>query len=252
MLKDRILPAKVALITGSARRIGADIAKTLHACGMNIVLHYFKSQTEVKELCADLNQQRADSAIYLQADLNDTPRLAALVDQAAKKWDRLDCLINNASRFYSTGLGKVTEFAWNDLLGSNLKAPFFLSQAAIPYLKKDKGCIINLADIHGERPLREYSPYCISKAGMIMLTKCLAKELGPEIRVNAVSPGPVLWPEGTNLLNDETKQELIKRTSLRRQGDPHEIAKAVRYLVNDADYVTGQIMVVDGGRSLVI
>lgn len=150
-------------------------------------------------------------------------------------------------------MGKITEFAWNDLLTSNLKAPFFLSQAAAPYLQTQKGCIINLTDIHGERPLRDYSPYCISKAGLIMMTKCLAKELGPHVRVNAVSPGPVLWPEGEeNHLNDQTKKELIKRTTLLRQGDAHEVAKAVRYLVSDAGYMTGQVLIVDGGRSLLI
>ncbi len=252
MQKDRIIPAKVALVTGAAKRIGAEIAETLHASGMNIVLHYYTSQAEVDILCAKLNASRADSAIALQANLTEVSILDELIEQAVTKWSRLDVLINNASRFYKTTLGNVTEFEWDDLLACNLKAPFFLSQAAAPHLKKYKGCIVNIADVHGERPMRDYSAYCISKAGLIMATKSLAKELGPDIKVNAISPGAIMWPEGENALEASVKQKIIERIALRCSGTASEIAKAVLYFVHDANYVTGQILAIDGGRSLLI
>lgn len=243
---------KVALITGAARRIGAEIARILHQSGINIVLHFHTSGEEAKTLCSEFNALRAHSAIALAADLFNLSEMNELVHKAAKVWGRLDILVNNASRFNKTHIGSVTEDTWDDLLNSNLKAPFFMSQAAAPHLKKNQGCIVNITDIHGETPMRDYAVYCISKAGLIMQTKALAKELSPEIRVNAVSPGAIAWPEGENKLTNELKQKIIQRTALGRHGSPSDIAKAVLYLVRDADYVTGQIIEVDGGRGLSI
>lgn len=244
------LQGKVALITGGARRIGAEIATTLHAEGMNVVLHYNISKEEALQLADKLNLVRPDSAIAIKADLLDMENGKLLVKEAEKKWQRLDVLVNNASRFYKTLMGDVTDYAWEDLMTSNLKAPFFLSQAAAPLLKQNKGVIINITDIHAERPLRDYSVYCISKSGLLMLTKALAKELGPDIRVNAVAPGAILWPEGENTLSDREKQKIIDQTALDRAGGAADIAKAVLFFVRDADYVTGQILDVDGGRKL--
>jgi pteridine reductase len=241
---------QVALITGAARRIGAEIARTLHADGINIVLHCHTSLAEAEELCASLNKKRPQSAVTVRANLCDTLNLPELLRQAVNAWGRLDILVNNASRFYRTEMGKVTEFAWNDLMDNNVKAPLFLSQAAVPYLLSTQGCIVNIADVHADRPMRDYSAYCISKAGLVMMTKALAKELGPDIRVNAISPGPTIWPEKENTLTDEEKKKIIKNIPLRRIGNPQEIAKAVLYLSRYAEYVTGQVLAVDGGRSL--
>lgn len=240
----------VALITGAARRIGAEIATQLHAQGMNVVLHYNTSQAEAEHLCASLNEKRKHSAVVLRADLEEVMSLQALVEQAVAVWGRLDVLVNNASKFFKTPMGKITEYEWDILMHANLLAPLMLSQAAVPHLSKTKGCIVNITDIHGERPMRDYAVYCISKAGLIMLTKVMAKELGPMVRVNAVSPGEIIWPEGENTVDADMKEKIISRTLLQRHGDPSAIAKAVLYLVNDADYVTGHVMVVDGGRSL--
>lgn len=244
------LTAKVALITGAARRIGAEIARTLHNAGMNIVIHYNSSEAEALELCAQLNQKRPHSVVAVRAELDQPENEKALIQQAVAAWGRLDVLINNASRFYRTPIGEVTEFAWEDLMNSNIKAPFFLSQAAAPHLSEQKGCIVNITDLHGERPLRDYSVYCISKSGLLMLTKILAKELGPSVRVNAVSPGAILWPEGKNSLSDKDKQKIIDGTALHRSGGPEDIAKAVLFFVRDAEYVTGQVVTVDGGRMI--
>lgn len=244
--------SKVALITGAARRLGAEIAHTLHEAGFNVVLHYHRSFEEAKRLCTVFNENRPGSAVILQADLADTRHLADLVKNAAQQWGHLDVLINNASRFYKTSIDTVTEENWDDLLNSNLKAPFFLSQAAMSYLHARKGCIVNLADVHGERPMRDYGVYCVSKAGLLMLTKMLAKELGPSIRVNAVSPGTVMLPEGLNTLKKDEKEKILSRVALRRHGTPKDVAKAVLYLVAQADYVTGTVLTVDGGRSLMI
>lgn len=242
---------KVALITGAARRIGAEIASLLHQAGMNIILHYQTSKSDADALCARFNQARSHSACALKADLLNLNEIESLITQGAKQWGRLDVLVNNASRFYKTEITETTAANWDDLLDSNLKAPFFLAKAAIPYLKKYQGNIVNITDIHAERPVRDYPVYCISKAGLVMLTKSLAKELGPEIRVNAVAPGAIAWPEGENHLSDELKNKIIQRVALRRHGEPSDIAKAVLYLVQDGGYVTGQILAVDGGRNLV-
>lgn len=241
---------KVALITGAARRIGAEIARTLHQAGINIAMHYKSSETDAIQLCEKFNQARPHSAVALRADLQEPESEKALVQQAVRTWDRLDVLVNNASRFYRTTIGKVTEFAWDDLIGSNLKAPFFLSQAVAPYLASTEGSIINIADIHALNALRGYSVYCISKSGLVMMTKALAKELGPLVRVNAIAPGTVLWPEGENTLSEEEKHKIINLTALQRAGEPRDIASAVLFLVRDGTYITGQVLNVDGGRML--
>lgn len=245
------MDSQVVLITGAARRIGAGIARTLHAAGMKVIIHYKSSETEALQLCEELNASKSKSAAVLKADLSNFSELDVVIKQAVNIWGRLDVLVNNASSFYKTELGSITEFQWNDLLDINLKAPFFLAQSAAPFLKKQRGCIVNIADIHAERPVKEYPVYCISKAGLVMLTKTLAKELGHDIRVNAVSPGAILWPEGENDLSETLKQKILHRVTLGRHGEPTDIAKAVLYFIRDADYVTGQVLAVDGGRCLV-
>ncbi|MCW8900955.1 MAG: pteridine reductase [Gammaproteobacteria bacterium] len=238
---------KVALITGAAHRIGATTAKLLHKNGMNIVLHYRGSRDRAQALQKELNDQRENSVILIQADLHLTSGLPALIEASVKAWGQLDVLINNASSFYPTQIGKATEEQWDDLIGSNLKAPFFLSQSAAPHLKKTNGCIINIVDIHAERPLKTFPIYSMAKAGLVMMTKSLAGELGPEIRVNAVAPGAILWPEN---LDEVAQQRIVSRTFLKRQGHPDDISKTILFLIKDANYVTGQIIAVDGGRSL--
>jgi pteridine reductase len=242
-----MLANKVALITGAAHRIGAVTARQLHAEGMNILLHYRNSRQAAEALQSELNALRADSVQLIQADLHETNKLPALVDHAIRIWGQLDVLINNASSFYATPVGTVTESQWDDLIGSNLKAPFFLSQVAAPYLQQQHGCIVNIVDIHAERPLKEFPVYSMAKAGLVMLTKSLACELGPEVRVNAVAPGAILWPEN---LGESEKEKIISRTFLKRQGAPEDIARAILYLIRDAGYMSGQVMTVDGGRSL--
>lgn len=237
----------VVLITGAAHRIGATTAKLLHQNGMNIVLHYRGSREQAQAVQKELNDLRENSVILIQADLHITNGLPALIEESVKAWGRLDVLINNASSFYPTKMGKATEAQWDDLIGSNLKAPFFLSQAAAPHLKKNNGCIINIVDIHADRPLKTFPIYSMAKAGLAMMTKSLACELGPEIRVNAVAPGAILWPEN---LDEVAKQRIVSRTFLKRQGEPNDISKTILYLIKDAGYVTGQIITVDGGRSL--
>ncbi len=238
---------KVVLITGAAHRIGAMTARHLHEAGMNIVLHYRASRQSAQALQQELNSKRENSVILVQADLLATNALPALVKEAHAAWNRLDVLINNASTFYRTPVDKADDKQWNDLIGTNLKVPFFLAQAAAPYLTKHHGCIVNMVDIHAERPLKSYPIYSIAKAGLVMLTKSLACELGPEVRVNAIAPGAILWPED---IDEVTKQRILNKTFLKRKGEPMDIAKAIHFLVNDAAYMTGQILAVDGGRSL--
>lgn len=242
--------AKVALVTGAARRIGAEIAVTLHEAGMNVILHYRSSENEAINLCQQLNNKRPSSSLTLRADLQRMESAKSLIQEAYGAWNRLDVLVNNASRFYKTFFGEVTDYEWEDLINSNLKVPFFLAQTAAPYLAQSLGSIVNITDVHAERPLKNYSVYCISKNGLLMLTKMLAKELGPRIRVNAVAPGAVLWPEKENALSDEEKEKIIAATALKRVGEALDIAKAVLFLVNDAGYITGQVINVDGGRFL--
>lgn len=241
------LDGKTALVTGAARRIGATVARRLHAEGMNLVLHYRSSEREAQALCHSLNALRRDSAVLAQADLAEVGEFDSLL-KASRQWGSLDLLVNNASSFYATPFGKVSESDWDNLIISNLKAPFFLSQAAAPHLRKSRGVIVNMLDIHARRPLRDYSVYSIAKAGLAALTLSLARELGPEVRVNGVAPGPILWPERG--LDEQAKQAILEHTALKRAGSPEDIAGAIVYLVRDAGYMTGQILAVDGGRSI--
>lgn len=238
---------KVALVTGSAKRIGAEIVRTLHAHGARVAIHYRGSADDARALADELNTERDKSASVFQADLLDTPALPALADAVLDWSGRLDILVNNASSFYPTPIGEITESAWDDLVGSNLKGPLFLSQACLPALKAARGVIINLVDIHGHRPLRNHHVYSPAKAGLAMLTRALAKDLGPEIRVNGVSPGAILWP--SDGMTTDVKQAILDQIPLDRAGSPADIAGCVLYLVRDASYVSGQIIAVDGGRS---
>ncbi|MDX1336219.1 MAG: pteridine reductase [Gammaproteobacteria bacterium] len=249
MKHNTALSGKVLLITGAARRIGAEIVRTLHAEGMNIALHYRNSREEAEALQQELEAIRPDSVSLVQADLLHTNELPGLVKQTVERWGRLDVLINNASTFYSTPVGGITEDDWDLLVGSNLKAPLFLTQAASPELAIHKGCIINIIDIHAFRPLKGYPVYSAAKAGLKTLTESMARELGPDIRVNGVAPGAILWPEQEEPYGEQHK-EIIQRTALKREGSPEDIAKTVLFLVKDAPYITGQIIPVDGGRML--
>ncbi len=242
------LSGKVALITGAARRIGATISRCLHADGANIIVHYRSSADEATTLCDELNAKRSNSAISVQADLADTAQLPDLITAATAWHGTLDILINNASSFYPTPIGEISEDNWNDLVGANLKAPLFLSQAALNALRKSHGVIVNLVDIHAQRPLRDHAVYGLAKAGLAMLTRSLAKDLAPEIRVNGVSPGAIMWPEAG--LSDAAKTLILEQIPAGRAGDASDIAGCVLYLVRDATYVTGQIIAVDGGRSI--
>ena len=241
------LAGRTALITGAAKRLGAATARALHAEGMNLLLHYNKSEGSASALAAELNKARPDSAAIAQADLANTQGLESLV-KAALQWGGLDVLINNASSFHPTPIGNVGEDEWDELMASNLKAPFFLAQAAAVHLRKGHGSIVNMVDIHAYRPLREHTVYSAAKAGLVMLTLSLARELGPEIRVNGIAPGPVLWPEAP--MDAATKKSILEATALKRKGSPEDVSGAILYLVRDADYVTGQIIAVDGGRSI--
>jgi pteridine reductase len=229
-------------------RIGAKIVETLHAAGANVGIHYFRSAAPAADLAARLNAARKGSAIALGADLRDLSALRGLVARLVEHAGRLDILVNNASVFYATPLASVTEAQWHDLIDSNLKAPVFLCQSALPHLKETRGTIVNIVDIHAQRPLREHVVYGPAKAGLAMLTRALAKDLGPEIRVNGVAPGAILWPDAG--VSEKLQQTIIRKTSLQRPGEPEDVAKAVLFLVRDAPYITGQIIAVDGGRSV--
>ncbi len=239
---------KNVLITGAAKRIGATCARFLHAEGCNIILHYRSSLDDAELLCAELNKIRADSTVLIQADLLNVVELHALVDKASEVWGGVDVLVNNASAFYPTVFADVSEAQWDELMGSNLKAPFFLAKALSSMLLKKQGCIVNIVDIHADRGLKDYSVYSIAKAGLVAMTKVLAKELGPLVRVNAVAPGAILWPEAD--VSEADKQATLQRVVLNRSGDASDIAKAVWFLIANADYMTGQVLTVDGGRTL--
>ena len=243
-----VLEGKVALITGAAKRIGAEIARTLHAEGASVVIHYGESVTEAESLTRELNEIRANSCFNYQADLGNVSALKDMVAAVISLTGGLDVLVNNASGFYQTPIGQITENDWLTLFDSNLKGPLFLSQAAAPYLREAGGCIVNMVDVHVKRPLLGHSVYCAAKAGLVMLTKSLAQELGPEVRVNAVAPGIILWPEVDQ--SSGNQKELISRTALKHEGCPEDIAKTVLFLVKDANYITGQVIAVDGGRTL--
>jgi pteridine reductase len=240
----------VALITGAAKRVGATIARTLHAAGYDLALHYRHSRDEMDALCAELDGARRDSTCAIAGELAQIDRLPGIVEHCVARFGRLDALINNASAFYPTPLGTVTVQQWQDLFASNAQAPFFLAQAAAPHLQQAHGCIVNMVDIYAERPLPRHPVYSMAKAALAMMTLSLAKELGPDVRVNGIAPGAVLWPESGKAYTDQ--QELIARTPLQRAGTPQDVATAVLFLVRDARFTTGQILRVDGGRALVI
>ena len=244
---------KCALVTGGSKRIGAETVRLLHQAGYNTVIHCRLSRQSADELAEELNNKRVDSAKVIQGDLDNETVYSSLIEQAYQCWNRLDVLINNASSFYPTPVGSITLDDWNNLINSNMKAPLFLAQAAAPYLRLTQGNIINIIDVHAQRPMKEHSVYCSAKAGLAMITLSLAKELGPEIRVNGVAPGAILWPANNGQNSDmpeHTKKLILERTALKRPGQPIDIAKTILFLVKDADYITGQIIAVDGGRSL--
>ncbi|WP_292975157.1 pteridine reductase [Nitrosomonas sp.] len=241
---------KVILVTGGARRVGAAICRRLHRRGARLVVHYRGSSVEAHQLKQELEREYPDSVALLQADLLDINKIPALIDQIILRFGRLDALVNNASSFFPTPIGECTEQSWHDLMGSNLKAPLFLSQAAAPCLKENQGCIVNIIDIHAEQPLGRYVIYNTAKGGLAALTRSLAMELAPEIRVNGVSPGPILWPETSEWQNEATRAHIVDRTLLKRVGEPDDIARAVSFLIEDAPFITGQIIAVDGGRSI--
>jgi pteridine reductase len=238
----------VVLITGGARRVGAQIARTLHAAGANLFIHYRTSTASAIALADEFNALRPHSAAIHAAHLLSEGAPEMLIAAALQEFGRLDVLVNNASSFYPTPVGEITQPQWDDLIGSNLKAPLFLSQAATPALREQQGLIINMIDIHALRPLKAHPVYSIAKAGLAMLTRSLARELGPHIRVNGIAPGPVLWPEGD--MEGGLKEEIIAKTALKRHGTPQDVARTALFLAQDAPYITGQIIAVDGGRSI--
>ncbi len=239
---------RVVMITGAARRVGAQIARVMHAAGWRVVIHYHRSATEACTLIEELNHLRSGSAAGLQADLLDVAGLPRLADLALGAWGRVDALVNNASSFYPTPIGSITAQDWENLTGSNFKAPLFLSQALARELDARGGCIVNIADIHAQWPLRGYALYSACKGALATLTRALAIELAPRVRVNGVAPGPIQWPEGA-FFDTAERARIIEHTLLRREGCPQDIARTVRFLIDDAPYITGQIIAVDGGRS---
>jgi len=249
---ERGMQGKAVLVTGGAKRVGAAISRRLHAAGANILLHYRSSAREALDLCDELNALRPDSVAAYQADLLDLAALRPLVDQAIEKFGRLDALVNNASSFYPTPLADVNEQQWYDLLGTNLRAPLFLAQAAAGELRRRHGCIVNITDIHAERPMHGHLLYSVAKAGLAMLTRALAREMAPQVRVNAVAPGVIMWPENAAWMDEEQRRKIVAHTLLKREGEPDDIARTVAFLIQDAPYVTGQIIAVDGGRSVSI
>ena len=240
----------VALITGAAKRVGAQIARALHAAGYDLALHYRHSRAEMEALCAELESACAGSTLAIQADLADVHQLPQIVEKCVARFGRLDALVNNASAFYATPVGAATPAQWEELFASNARAPFFLAQAAAPHLQSRQGSIVNLVDIYAERPLTGHPVYCMAKAALAMMTLTLARDLGPQVRVNGIAPGAILWPDSGNAYADQ--YELVARTPLQRTGTPEEIAAAVLFLLRDATFTTGQILKVDGGRSLTI
>ncbi len=241
---------KVMLVTGGGRRVGAAICRRLHAAGADIALHYRSSSQDALSLQQELNEKREGSVAVFSADLLDLGALRAMVDQVMARFGRLDGLINNASSFYPTPLAEVNEEHWHDLLGTNLRAPLFLAQAAAAELRRRHGCIVNIVDIHAERPMHGHLVYSVAKAGLVALTRSLAQELAPQVRVNAVAPGVIIWPEGEGWADQEERRKIIAHTLLKREGEPDDIARTVLFLSQDAPYITGQVIAVDGGRSI--
>lgn len=246
------LAGKTALVTGGAKRVGAAICRRLHAQGVNVMLHHRASVAEARALQQALNENRKDTVALIQADLLKGASLPDLVKTTVKRFGSLDILVNNASSFFPTVVGEITEKSWDDLVGTNLKAPLFLSQAAAAELRKRHGCIVNIIDIHAEFPMKNYVVYTVAKGGLLALTRSLARELGPEVRVNGVAPGTILWPEDDAWSDELSRQRIVNQTALKRAGEPDDIAKAVEFLVGAAPYVTGQVIAVDGGRSITI
>lgn len=243
------MSAKTILITGGSKRVGAAIARMMHGTGANLMIHYRSSASEARALQDELNTLRPDSVALIQADLLDIAVLPSLVSQTIATFGGLDALVNNASSFYPTAVGDITEKDWVDLMGTNLKAPMFLSQAAAIELRRRHGCIVNITDIHADRPMKNYLVYSVAKAGLVGLTKSLARELAPEVRVNGVAPGPIMWPKDNPDFDEVSRQRIVSHTMLKRAGDPSDIAHAVRFFIEDAPFVSGQILAVDGGRS---
>lgn len=242
------LAERVVLVTGAAKRVGAALARGFHAQGARVAIHFHRSFEAARSLHESLNAQRADSAILVQADLLDSAVIPNIIATTIASFGQLDVLVNNASTFYPTPFGSIDLDHWDDLIGTNLKAPLFLSQAAGPHLRRAHGLILNMIDIHGQRPLPEHPVYSTAKAGLAMLTRSLARELGPEVRVNGIAPGPIMWPEGG--IDEALKQEIVSRTLLKRSGSPEDIVRAALFFALDAPFVTGQILAVDGGRSV--
>jgi pteridine reductase len=244
------MQGKVVLVTGGAKRVGAAICRRLHAAGANISVHYRSSAEEALALQAELNAKRNNSVMCVQADLLDLHDLPRMVNETVRHFGHLDGLVNNASSFYATTLAEVDEAHWTDLLGTNLKAPLFLAQAAEGALRKSKGAIVNIVDIHAERPMQGHLLYSVAKAGLVALTKALAQELAPRVRVNAVAPGVIIWPEQGDWDDADRRKQIVAHTLLKREGEPDDIAKTVQFLLSSAPYITGQVIAVDGGRSI--
>ena len=244
------MQGKVILVTGGARLVGAATCRRLHAQGANLLVHYRASETDARALQTELNLARPGSVALARADLLDIRRLPDLIDETIRHFGKLDALVNNASSFFPTPLGEITENMWNDLIGTNLKVPLLLSQAAAPQLRENNGCIVNIVDIHEKWPLKGYVVYNAAKGGLASLTRSLALELAPEVRVNGISPGPILWPEEGEWADEASRQHIIGRTLLKRTGEPEDIARTVAFLIADAPYITGQVIAVDGGRSV--
>ncbi len=244
------MQGKVMLVTGGAKRVGAAICRRLHAAGATIALHYRTSETEAVALRDELNELRPESAVAFSADLLDMKALPKLVEQVIARFGRLDALVNNASSFYATPLSTVDESQWHDLLGTNLRAPLFLAQAAADELRRQHGCIVNIVDIHAERPMQGHLLYSVAKAGLVALTRALAQEMAPQVRVNAVAPGVILWPDSSDWDDVVQRRKIVAHTLLKREGEPDDIARTVAFLIQDAPYITGQVISVDGGRSI--
>lgn len=242
------LAGRAVLITGAARRVGATLVRALHAAGANVLVHCHHSVQAAEALTAELERERSGSTAVIVADLLDTMALPGLIDSALEHFGRLDLLINNASSFYPTPVGHISVAHWEDLMGTNLRAPLFLTQAATPALQESGGSVLNIVDIHGQRPLRDHALYSTAKAGLIMLTRALARELAPRVRVNAIAPGAILWPDGG--MPAARKERIMQRTPLQRHGCPEDIARAVLFFASEAPFVTGQVLAIDGGRSI--
>lgn len=244
------MQGKTVLVTGGAKRVGAAICRCLHAAGANVAVHYRHSADEAHALRDALNTLRPDSAAAFRADLLAPGAPAQLVRRVMERFGRLDALVNNASSFYATPLAEINEQQWHDLLGTNLKAPLFLAQAAAEELRRHHGSIVNIADIHAERPMRRHLLYSVAKGGVVALTRALAQEMAPQVRVNAIAPGIIAWPEGEQWEDPELQRKIVAHTLLKHEGEPDDVARIVRFLLCDAPYITGQVIAVDGGRSV--